>query len=47
MDSFPKLPSSSGLLTFNYYYFFFHPTDVSTAADLNAGTALIKIVFLK
>lgn len=25
----------------------FFSTDVSTAADLNAGTALIKIVFLK
>ena len=44
MDSFPKLPSPSGLLIFNY---FSPPTDVSTAADLNAGTALIKIVFLK
>lgn len=39
-----KTASPSGLLVFNYFFF---PTDVSTAADLNAGTALIKIVFPK
>lgn len=45
MDSFPKLPVPPDSLFLIILFFF--PTDVSAAADLNAGTALIKIVFLK
>lgn len=43
VDSFPKLPVPLDSL----FLIIFFLTDVNTAADLKAGTALIKIVFLK